>query len=637
MVAPIPMGVYYSMTVYQRQFCHPGPMVGFPVAHAIPGATPSPGSIAEHSPFGGQSPVLPNGSGPHSPNDATMLNPRSHVFHPAMPPNGEGMGHYLYQDPRYFSYAGAPHPMAPPMVSPPVPLPSGYPMPPYDWTAYADHGTNAPPRRGSGPHRRRKPSSQPRSSTSSSVATSGGPDSRDSVPEIIPPVASPDVHLVATETLPAGSTSDSPSQSLSGATSVNQVHGTRSNFVMWCGNVPSDATLDELWSFFSTIPSLSSEAEASNTPGLSHGILSIFIISRSSCAFVNYESQEHLDQACTHFQGKQLRAKTNCPRLVCRPRKLEDAEYAGVAAQRGKGVHANWYRQQRKLIQEVRDQATQDDTEPADDSDANSIRSFSSTNSSLLRQPLFAHRFFILKSRSRDALVTALTTHLWSTQPHNEPVLDQAFRNSEVVTLFFSENFSGQFFGYANMTSSPGSTQTVSDPVEDLLASQSLDDTCHPSTMASSDEHTDKTHCASPTLSLCSSVSATPSVRAEHQLHVDLSTSAKRHNQSLEDNSFSGDSPAMIKEPIMTNPENKDAPTSQSETSIHESRTLQVGRPFSLDWKITQPLPFSEIHNLRNPWRDNRLIKVSRDGTELEPNVGRQLMSVWESYLARQK
>ena len=38
---------------------------------------------------------------------------------------------------------------------------------------------------------------------------------------------------------------------------------------------------------------------------------------------------------------------------------------------------------------------------------------------------------------------------LWATQPHNEPVLDQAYRTSSVVYLIFSVNKSGEFFGYA--------------------------------------------------------------------------------------------------------------------------------------------------------------------------------------------
>ena len=38
---------------------------------------------------------------------------------------------------------------------------------------------------------------------------------------------------------------------------------------------------------------------------------------------------------------------------------------------------------------------------------------------------------------------------LWATQPHNEPVLDQAYRTSTVVYLIFGVNKSGEFFGYA--------------------------------------------------------------------------------------------------------------------------------------------------------------------------------------------
>jgi len=645
MVTPVPVGVYYSMPVYQRQVCYTGPsgvpMVGIPMAHAFPGTTSSSGPNTEH-PYGGQSPTPSYRSGPYPSSGPSLLNPSSQAFHPTMPTNREGLGHYVYHDPRYFPYTpGGMHPMAP-LMHPPVPLPSGYPVPPYEWTSYPDRAIHVPSRRASAPHRRRKSTAHPShcSSTSSLATTSGDPDSRDTATDVNHIISSQEAIPETKEALSPSLTTKSSSQALSGAASANQLHGTRSDYVMWCGNVPSDATLDELWSFFGKLSLSSSETHTSESPESSHGILSIFIISRSSCAFVNYKSQEHLDRACTYFQGKTIRAKPNCPRLVCRPRKLEDAEYAGVAAQRGKGVHTSWYRQQCKLIQEANIQASQDGIDAGDDSDANSTHSFTSTNSSLLRQPLFAHRFFILKSRTREALETALETHVWCTQPHNEPVLDQAFRNSEVVTLFFSENFSGQFFGFANMASSPGKTQTSLDPPQTTLASQSMNDTYGAAAISSSDEQTEKaealeTNCASPTLSICSSVSATPSGIAEQQIRRDLVASAKHHNQSLEDMGDQTASLSTNKDFIAPMRENDEAPIPQSETFIHESRTLQVGQPFNLEWKITKPLPFSEIHNLRNPWRDNRLIKVSRDGTELEPNIGRQLMAIWEAYLSQ--
>lgn len=39
----------------------------------------------------------------------------------------------------------------------------------------------------------------------------------------------------------------------------------------------------------------------------------------------------------------------------------------------------------------------------------------------------------------------------------------------------------------------------------------------------------------------------------------------------------------------------------------------------------------STVKHLRNPWNQNREIKVSRDGTEIEPDVGRQLLNIWNT------
>jgi hypothetical protein len=73
----------------------------------------------------------------------------------------------------------------------------------------------------------------------------------------------------------------------------------RSDWVMWVGNVPRDAGHDEMWRFFS-------EGTSSVTHG--HGILSIFLIARSGCAFVNYSSSAALSAAIAQFDGVSLRA-----------------------------------------------------------------------------------------------------------------------------------------------------------------------------------------------------------------------------------------------------------------------------------------------------------------------------------------
>ncbi|KAF9066456.1 YT521-B-like domain-containing protein [Rhodocollybia butyracea] len=53
------------------------------------------------------------------------------------------------------------------------------------------------------------------------------------------------------------------------------------------------------------------------------------------------------------------------------------------------------------------------------------------------------------------------------------------------------------------------------------------------------------------------------------------------------------------------------------------------GESFKIEWICTERLPFHRTRHLRNPWNHDREVKVSRDGTELEPSVGEQLLEEW--------
>jgi len=53
------------------------------------------------------------------------------------------------------------------------------------------------------------------------------------------------------------------------------------------------------------------------------------------------------------------------------------------------------------------------------------------------------------------------------------------------------------------------------------------------------------------------------------------------------------------------------------------------GESFRIEWLCTEKLPFHRARHLRNPWNHDREVKVSRDGTELEPTVGRRLLEEW--------
>jgi hypothetical protein len=53
------------------------------------------------------------------------------------------------------------------------------------------------------------------------------------------------------------------------------------------------------------------------------------------------------------------------------------------------------------------------------------------------------------------------------------------------------------------------------------------------------------------------------------------------------------------------------------------------GKPFRISWVSTDRLPFYRTRGLRNPWNANREVKIARDGTEIEPSVGRRLVSMF--------
>lgn len=80
--------------------------------------------------------------------------------------------------------------------------------------------------------------------------------------------------------------------------------------------------------------------------------------------------------------------------------------------------------------------------------------------------------------------------------------------------------------------------------------------------------------------------------------------------------------------------ENDTASDNESETTSVRSvdmgeETKVWGKPFKLEWMSTNRLPFYRTRGLRNPWNSNREVKIARDGTELEPSVGRRLIGLF--------
>lgn len=64
------------------------------------------------------------------------------------------------------------------------------------------------------------------------------------------------------------------------------------------------------------------------------------------------------------------------------------------------------------------------------------------------------------------------------------------------------------------------------------------------------------------------------------------------------------------------------------------TQSTSFGKPFKITWISTERLPFYRTRGLRNPWNTNREVKIARDGTELEPSVGRKLVAMFNSGIA---
>ncbi|KAI0074053.1 hypothetical protein K474DRAFT_1602181 [Panus rudis PR-1116 ss-1] len=534
----------------------------------------------------------------------------------------------------------------------------------------------------------------------------------------------------------------------------------RSEWVMWAGNVPSDASHDELWRFFNQPPSPGAESLASSgSAGASDGsaasgpaayqthespatgdssqppqapifggVSSIFLISRSNCAFINFESAEHLHAAIERFNGMPLRPNDpRCPRLVCRIRAKEDDLKAGVGGQRGAGIHVKWVREQKDREKERQRLARSivssqfsvpsslpgeppsvssfSDEEPSSGGrrrypgrgkpvpHSSSSGSFASTNSSML-QKYFPKRYFILKSLTQFDLDLSVQNGLWATQKHNEGVLDQAYRTSKEVYLIFSVNKSGEFYGYAKMAGpilkgehqvswasrsgsdstrrlasksqddSPGSSQAYFSPSEQRFEESPLPFSPDPDAPSSAlpgprravgsapaelgqphDKLSGSLDVAPSTFDSIRPGAAKAVIRSDIKLDPTAPMRAAKASHSSSWDALGRETLDPVEEGDESSLEPPTEPESEAETKGKE-REVGAGRAedddaareegqawgesFKVEWIRTDRLPFYRTRHLRNPWNHDREVKVSRDGTELEPSVGQALLDEWD-------
>ncbi|KXL42028.1 MAG: hypothetical protein FE78DRAFT_73688 [Acidomyces sp. 'richmondensis'] len=341
----------------------------------------------------------------------------------------------------------------------------------------------------------------------------------------------------------------------------------QSGHALWVGNLPPGANVADLKDHFSR--------------DATKDIESLFLISKSNCAFVNYRTEAACIAAMNRFHDSRFHGV----RLVCRLRRGSNSTSTTSTTRPSASPSLE------SLADEAEKLAISDGpSEPVivgraqekqgDESSQSGEDQNLRVSDEVARVP---DKYFIVKSLTVPDLESSVQNGLWATQSHNEDALNRAYKTADNVYLIFSANKSGEYFGYARMAS-----PIHGDPVN----------------LGTSADIAKKIS----TVSLPQSI-PTPA--------TDTAPSGRIIDDSARGTIFWE---ADISEDEAHSPK-KD----------HSGDGQNWGRQFKIEWKSTTRLPFFRTRGLRNPWNANREVKIARDGTELEPNVGRRLVQMFHS------
>lgn len=346
----------------------------------------------------------------------------------------------------------------------------------------------------------------------------------------------------------------------------------QSDHALWVGNLPCSTDIMKLKEHFSA--------------GAMATIVSIFWISRSKSAFVNYRTSEALIDSMNRFND----SKFEGVRLVCRARKADIP---------------------------IPIPTTTASVQPRDDDNRGlpldyevSMKTQQSTGSS--SEPLRASeeswkapinknakkRFFVMKSLAREDLELSVQNGQWMTQEHNETTLNEAFARAEDVYLIFSANKSGEYFGYARMQG-----------LINILAPESR-------WKRSAEYAVEMNESDMPEIVFTPGTERAP----QGAIFID----AYRGTIFWEADVTSQDNAGPKQCPPIRNVKSGGKPAEPT-----NDQGWNLGNPFEIKWMSTNRLPFYRTRGLRNLWNANRDIKIARDGTELETNAGIQMLELF--------
>lgn len=149
------------------------------------------------------------------------------------------------------------------------------------------------------------------------------------------------------------------------------------------------------------------------------GLESLFLISKSNCAFANFKDES----TCVDAQQKLHDSKFQSVRLVSRLRKSTVEGAGGATAPTGPSAV------------NLPPSASNEDASSASPSEADIPNPPSSQTPQLKPNNAGINgtqqdKFFVLKSLTADDLELSVQTGIWATQSHNEETLNNAFKVS---------------------------------------------------------------------------------------------------------------------------------------------------------------------------------------------------------------
>lgn len=176
----------------------------------------------------------------------------------------------------------------------------------------------------------------------------------------------------------------------------------QSGHALWVGNLPPGTQIIDLKDHFSR--------------DATDDIESVFLISKSNCAFVNYKSEESCAAAMARFHDSRFRGV----RLVCRLRRGSNSATSPASAIAKNDTNKD------TLLDGV--DGAEEEVITTIQSPLTTIDTMSAHNPATIPEKMVREKFFIVKSLTVDDLERSVTSGIWATQAHNEENLNLAFK-----------------------------------------------------------------------------------------------------------------------------------------------------------------------------------------------------------------